>query len=73
MSLISDQKYQELFKDYAMEPSTKQLRTYSGELMEVTGQMQVTVQYQEQRAKLPLYVVKGTGPSLLGRNWLSSI
>ena len=33
----------------------------------------VTVVYGEQKAKLPLLVVPGSGPSLLGRNWLKLI
>ena len=35
--------------------------------------MEVDVQYQDQQATLPLLVVKGNGPLLLGRNWLMII
>ena len=31
------------------------------------------MQYEEQRARLPLIVLKGEGPSLFGRNWLESV
>ena len=34
---------------------------------------QVEVCYEEQRAKLPLLVVEGEGPSLFGRDWLTKI
>ena len=46
------------------------LCTYSGEPLTVLGQQEVKVQHGEQTAKLPLLVVQGKGPSLLGRNWL---
>ena len=35
--------------------------------------LEVEVQYEEQRAHLPLFVLKGGGPSLFGRNWLESV
>ena len=31
------------------------------------------MQYEEQRAHLPLFVLKGEGPSLFGRNWLECV
>ena len=31
------------------------------------------MEYQGQTCKLPLIVVKGKGPTLLGRNWFSKI
>ena len=37
------------------------------------GMREVEVKYESQGAKLPLVVVEGTGPTLLGRNWLGSI
>ena len=38
--------------------------------MAVAGKMKVEVQYGEKESNLSLYVVKGGGPSLLGRDWL---
>lgn len=37
------------------------------------GSVEMEVRYKDQRAKLPLLIVKGAGPSLLGRNWLGSL
>ena len=39
----------------------------------VKGQLTVDVGYGEQANKLPLLVVEGKGPSLLGRDWLLEI
>ena len=49
------------------------VETYSGEALKVLGKLHVKVEYGTQHATLPLYVVAGGGPSLLGRLWLKSI
>ena len=73
VSIISKATYQKLFsREQLTEPSIK-LRTYTGEPMSVVGQMLVPVQYGSQRETLPLIVVGGNGPSLLGHDWLKSI
>ena len=41
--------------------------------MKVLGSITVTVDYQGQQEEPPLLVVKGSGASLLGRNWLKKI
>ncbi|KAL1258019.1 hypothetical protein QQF64_011263 [Cirrhinus molitorella] len=47
--------------------------TYTGEPTKVIGAAYVDVIYHQQRKKLPLIVVEGEGPSLLGRGWLEQI
>jgi len=49
------------------------LKTYSGELLETLGSLDVSVQYGEQQSQLLLIVVKGNGPRLFGRDWLKII
>ncbi|XP_026054203.1 uncharacterized protein K02A2.6-like [Carassius auratus] len=49
------------------------LRTYTGEQVEIVGVADVQVKYQQQEKKMPLVIVKGTGPCLLGRAWLEEI
>ena len=51
--------------------SGAKLVTYTGESINVVGAAVVTVKYNEQVATLPLIITSGTGPSLLGRDWLS--
>ena len=51
-------------------PSQVKLHSYSGEAIPVLGTVDVVVKYGVQIATLPLLVVKGEGPNLLGRNWL---
>ena len=52
---------------------TQLLKTYTGEKLQVLGQLQVQVEYGDQVQLLPLLVVAGSGPSLWGRNWLAAI
>ncbi len=49
------------------------LETYTGQPIEVKGTSQVTVEYQEQKKTLPVVVVAGNGPNLLGRGWLAEL
>jgi len=46
------------------------LKSYAGEPIAVEGSINVDVKYLDQYASMPLLVVTGDGPSLLGRDWL---
>ena len=48
------------------------LRTYTGQI-HVLGSITVTAETPGQQACLPLLVVEGSGPSLLGRDWLAKL
>ena len=52
---------------------TTQLTTYTGEAIEILGELEVMVQYKTREKQLNLLVVTGEGPSLLGRDWLTHI
>ncbi|XP_041863718.1 uncharacterized protein K02A2.6-like [Melanotaenia boesemani] len=54
-------------------PVRIKLESYTGDPIRVVGAAEVQVRYKKQRAKLPLVVVKGNGPTLLGRGWLEDI
>ena len=74
MTLISEKTYLELKKVLPkMRPTTTRLRTYSGQQLVVLGTLKVTVKYEAQKVVLSLLVVEGSGPSLLGRDWLSQL
>ena len=70
VSVISEQEQRRLFPQTALKPTTVLLRTYTGEPMAVAGEMTAMVQYNAQSCTLPLIVVAGKGPTLLGRDWL---
>ena len=52
-------------------PSGKLLRSYTGHPIPVLGTMPVEARYGGKGLGLPVYVVSGCGPNLLGRDWLS--
>ena len=72
-SVISMETKAKLFPNSLLNSTSALLTTYTGEQLPVVGQLQVEESYQNQCAKLPLYVAKGHGPSLLGRDWLRQI
>jgi hypothetical protein len=49
------------------------LRTYSGEKIQPLGRIAVSVRHQGKVLPLKCLVVEGTGPNLLGRDWLEII
>ena len=77
VSLISKDTYDRLWPTLTTAPAIQKsdilLRTYTGEHLEVVGSVSVDVHYKEQMAHLPLTVVAGGGPSLLGQDWLQHI
>jgi len=72
-SVISESTYNSLW-ERGTAPSLQAtndpcLKTYTGQSINVIGQITVTARYHQQEKELKLYVVKGQGPSLLGRDW----
>ena len=56
-----------------LEESTEKLQTYTGESIKVCGSTKVQVTHNGQILSLPLIVTGGSGPTLLGRNWLEAL
>ena len=76
LSVISEQTYHKLFsngKAPTLKTVTTKLTTYTGETIDILGEVEVTFQYKGQEKKLSLLVVTVEGPSLLGCDWLSNI
>ena len=51
-----------------LQPTQVVLKTYTGEQISVLGMFNAVVVYEGNQKKLPLLVVKGTQPCLLGRD-----
>ena len=73
ITLVSEHTFGSTWPDTPLQISSVKLCTYSNESLEVLGQIEATVQYNEQTVNLPLIVVKGNGQSLFGRDWLARI
>ena len=72
-SLISESTQKRLWPHKKLLPATIKLKTYTGEPLAVHGSMLAWVQHGKSRAQLSLLVVKGEGPSLIGRDWLGKL
>ena len=74
-SVISEETYHALWCNNAslIQQTKVKLRTYTGEILETLGQVNVQVKYHGQKEQLPLLVVRGNGPSLLGKDWMTKI
>ncbi|KAL0193255.1 hypothetical protein M9458_011551 [Cirrhinus mrigala] len=73
VSLVSDVVYSEILSHLPLKPPDVTLKTYTGESVTMKGLIQVTVELNKQTKKLPLYVVRGDYPSLMGRSWLEQL
>ena len=73
VSVINQEVYRKKFGHITMTESDRLLKSYSGHQLETAGEIEVTVTYGDITKKLPLVVVQGNGPALLGRNWMSEI
>lgn len=68
VSIISRETYKKHFLETPLQSSNTHLHTYTGHPVHVSGQFLVQLKYQNQNVTVPLLVVKGSGPSLFGRN-----
>ena len=70
-SIMSKSEYLEKFADKPLTPSEVTLKTYTGEVLEVSGEMQCDIVYKGKQYSLPILVANyDAKPTLLGKNWL---
>ena len=73
VSIVSEVEHNKWFKHLKLQPMQFHLKTYSGKLLPLLGEIRVAVKYQTQEMQLPLVVAQGKKPVLLGRNWLEKL
>ena len=73
VSIVSETEHHRRWPNVSLNSASVKLRTYTGETLKVLGSREVDVSYGHQRARLPLVVVSGDGPCLLGRDWLQHL
>ena len=73
VTVMSGKTFRNLFPNVKLTRSSIGLTMYTGEPMKIVGEAIIKdVHYQKQRGhKISFIVVQGTGPPLLGRNWLT--
>ena len=71
-SLISEDEWR-LSRRPSLKSTRLKLVTYTGEPVDIKGEFDSLVEWESQKKQLPLLVVAGSGPALVGRNWLRAI
>ena len=75
-SIVGENTFKQLWAEElrpTITPAKVKLRTYTGELIPVLGVATVTVSHHNQSKVLELLVAAGTGPSLIGCDWLHEL
>ncbi|XP_068707224.1 uncharacterized protein [Montipora foliosa] len=73
-SIMSKSEYLEKFADEPLTPSQVTLKTYTGEVLDVSGEMHCDIVYNGKQYCLPILVANyDAKPTLLGKNWLRHI
>ena len=70
VTIMSEDNFRYHFPSEPISKSTLELKTYTKDKLPVIGEVKVPVSYNNQKGEFMLYIVKGKGPNLLGRNWL---
>ena len=74
VTVIPNKLFKEKLGHLKLKPSSTSLKTYTGTVLPLCGEIEVRVEYQGQSAKLPLIVAEVDGkPAILGHNWLSVV
>ena len=66
MSVMTVSQQKELIPTATLQPSSVVLKTYTKVHLQICGEMIVQVKHQDKCLTLPLLIVKGKGPALLG-------
>lgn len=70
VTAISDALYYEYFSAYPLQECKKILHSYNGSLISCIGTICLPFSYRGSRQMIEVYVVKGGGPPLIGRDFL---
>ena len=73
LSILCSNTYELIAQQYdigALEESTATLKTYTGGTIPVLGKVKVAMSCNNHDANLYVHVVQGSGPDLMGRDWL---
>ena len=73
VSILPKTLYDQQFNQWPLRSTNVKLKAYNGVQIPVYGEVWLPVVYDLQKRVLPLIVVDGDGPPLLGRNWLKEL
>ena len=73
VTMRSSDNFRHHFLNEKISNSTLELTTYTKDKLPILDEVKVLVSYSDQRGEFMLYIVKGKGRNLLGRNWLEHL
>lgn len=75
ISVMSEKTFKDTWRGSGpkLQSSHIQVKTYTGETLNILGFIDTEVEYEGQKAFLPLQIIAGNGPTLLGRDWLKQL
>ena len=75
VTVVNEPTYNRWHASYntPLRPTSTKLKSYTGDLIPVLGTVQVCVDYNDTKNQLNAVIVKGNGPCLMGRDWLTKI
>lgn len=75
VSVMNVTVYNTHFKHIKLIPVERKLHAYTGAQLDIAGKIEVNVDYEGQKALLPIFVINADkyAPPLLGRDWLHVI
>ena len=73
VSIMSDSLFSSVFQNAHLQKTETKLCTYLGEQLPVKGKVTCEVSYKGQTYTLPIVVLTGEVPTLLGRDWMQQI
>nr|XP_054759939.1 uncharacterized protein K02A2.6-like [Lytechinus pictus] len=73
-SIMSKDTYERNFNDVPLRPNSLELRTYSGQQLDLCGEFECEVTYEGNTLLLPMMVTSYPNrPTLMGKNWLTKL
>lgn len=70
LSAMSKKTYIELFSNFKLIEDNVILQSYSGEILKVTGAINVSIKFKNLSKMLKIIIVENGGPAILGRDFL---
>ncbi|XP_043288459.1 uncharacterized protein [Venturia canescens] len=75
ISVISEEEFvnRREWSTVPLDKTQRRFKTHPGHKIEPLGVLNVEVEYQNKKLKLPLFVLPGDGPPLVGRAWICAL
>ena len=73
VSVVPRRFWEKELKEKPLQKCATILKTVTGERVGILGQTNVRVSHKSEEVELPILVMEGEGPTLLGRNWLLAL